>query len=224
MKNYPLFILFISLFFISTTYVVAQDANTNTVDNSISITPVSNILLLGDSISASYGMKPTQGWVHLLNQKLAQQKQAYTIINASVSGETTSGGLSRLAGILANEKVDHLLIELGGNDGLRGYSPKLIKNNLLQMVELAQDKNITVSMIKIKITPNYGPRYNKMFEQVFEDVAKERNITLLPFFMEVVATDPELMQADGIHPNAQAQPIISEYVEQQIKQIMTMEP
>ena len=169
-------------------------------------------------------MKPTQGWVHLLNQKLAQQKQAYTIINASVSGETTSGGLSRLAGILANEKVDHLLIELGGNDGLRGYSPKLIKNNLLQMVELAQDKNITVSMIKIKITPNYGPRYNKMFEQVFEDVAKERNITLLPFFMEVVATDPELMQADGIHPNAQAQPIISEYVEQQIKQIMTMEP
>ena len=224
MKNYPLFILFISLFFISTTYVVAQDANTNTVDNSISITPVRNILLLGDSISASYGMKPTQGWVHLLNQKLAQQKQAYTIINASVSGETTSGGLSRLAGILANEKVDHLLIELGGNDGLRGYSPKLIKNNLLQMVELAQDKNITVSMIKIKITPNYGPRYNKMFEQVFEDVAKERNITLLPFFMEVVATDPELMQADGIHPNAQAQPIISEYVDQQIKQIMTMEP
>jgi acyl-CoA thioesterase-1 len=224
MKNYPLFILFISLFFISTTYVVAQDAKINTVDNSISITPVRNILLLGDSISASYGMKPTQGWVHLLNQKLAQQKQAYTIINASVSGETTSGGLSRLAGILANEKVDHLLIELGGNDGLRGYSPKLIKNNLLQMVELAQDKNITVSMIKIKITPNYGPRYNKMFEQVFEDVAKERNITLLPFFMEVVATDPELMQADGIHPNAQAQPIISEYVEQQIKQIMTMEP
>ncbi len=224
MKNYPLFILFISLFFISTTYVAAQDKQTNTVDSSISITPVRNILLLGDSISASYGMKPTQGWVHLLNQKLAQQKQAYTIINASVSGETTSGGLSRLAGILANEKVDHLLIELGGNDGLRGYSPKLIKNNLLQMVELAQDKNITVSMIKIKITPNYGPRYNKMFEQVFEDVAKERNITLLPFFMEVVATDPELMQADGIHPNAQAQPIISEYVEQQIKQIMTMEP
>ncbi len=224
MKIYPLFILFISLFFITAADIAAQDIKSNTVDNSISITPVSNILLLGDSISASYGMKPTQGWVHLLNQKLAQQEQAYTIINASVSGETTSGGLSRLAGILANEKVDHLLIELGGNDGLRGYSPKLIKNNLLQMVELAQDKNITVSMIKIKITPNYGPRYNKMFEQVFEDVAKERNITLLPFFMEVVATDPELMQADGIHPNAQAQPIISEYVEQQIKQIMTMEP
>lgn len=224
MKNYPLFILFISLFFITTANVAAQDKQTNTVDNSISITPSTNILLLGDSISASYGMKPTQGWVHLLNQKLIQQKQAYTIINASVSGETTSGGLSRLAGILANEKVDHLLIELGGNDGLRGYSPKMIKNNLLQMVKLAQDKNIKVSMIKIKITPNYGPRYNEMFEQVFDDVAKASSITLLPFFMEAIATKKELMQADGIHPNAQAQPMIADYVEQQVKQLMTMEP
>lgn len=204
--------------------MTAQDKQTNTVDNSISITPVSNILLLGDSISASYGMKPTQGWVHLLNNKLNEQNQPYTIINASVSGETTSGGLSRLAGILSNTKVDHLLIELGGNDGLRGYSPKLIKNNLLQMVKVAQDKNIKVSMIKIKITPNYGPRYNKMFEQVFEDVAKESNITLLPFFMEAVATDKSLMQADGIHPNAEAQPIIADYVELQLNNLMTTEP
>jgi len=204
--------------------VAAQDKQTNTVDNSISTTPVSNILLLGDSISASYGMKPTQGWVHLLNKKLSEQKQPYTIINASVSGETTSGGLSRLAGILANEKVDHLLIELGGNDGLRGYSPKLIKNNLLQMIKLAQDKNIKVSMIKIRITPNYGPRYNKMFEQVFEDVEKTSNITLLPFFMEAVATNKDLMQADGIHPNAQAQPIIADYVELQLNDLMTTRP
>jgi acyl-CoA thioesterase-1 len=169
-------------------------------------------------------MKPTQGWVHLLNNKLNEQSQPYTIINASVSGETTSGGLSRLAGVLSNTKVDHLLIELGGNDGLRGYSPKLIKNNLLQMVKIAQDKNIKVSMIKIKITPNYGPRYNKMFEQVFEDVAKKSNITLLPFFMEAVATDKSLMQADGIHPNAEAQPIIADYVELQLNNLMTTEP
>ncbi|WP_081178215.1 arylesterase [Colwellia sp. PAMC 21821] len=223
MKNYPLFILFISLLLITTANATAQNKQTNTVDNSISITPVTNILLLGDSISASYGMKPTQGWVHILNKKLSEQNQPYTIINASVSGETTSGGLSRLAGILANENVDHLLIELGGNDGLRGYSPKLIKNNLLQMVKIAQEKNIKVSMIKIRITPNYGPRYNKMFEQVFEDVAKVTNITLLPFFMEAVATDKTLMQADGIHPNAEAQPIIAEYVEQQLNNLMTTE-
>jgi len=215
--------LFISLLLITTANATAQNKQTNTVDNSISITPVTNILLLGDSISASYGMKPTQGWVHILNKKLSEQNQPYTIINASVSGETTSGGLSRLAGILANENVDHLLIELGGNDGLRGYSPKLIKNNLLQMVKIAQEKNIKVSMIKIRITPNYGPRYNKMFEQVFEDVAKVTNITLLPFFMEAVATDKTLMQADGIHPNAEAQPIIAEYVEQQLNNLMTTE-
>ena len=215
--------MFISLLLITTANATAQNKQTNTVDNSISITPVTNILLLGDSISASYGMKPTQGWVHILNKKLSEQNQPYTIINASVSGETTSGGLSRLAGILANENVDHLLIELGGNDGLRGYSPKLIKNNLLQMVKIAQEKNIKVSMIKIRITPNYGPRYNKMFEQVFEDVAKVTNITLLPFFMEAVATDKTLMQADGIHPNAEAQPIIAEYVEQQLNNLMTTE-
>ena len=222
MKNYPLLILFISLFFVTTANVAAQDKQTNTLDNDISINPVRKILLLGDSISASYGMKPKQGWVHLLNQKLIEQQQPYTIINASVSGETTSGGLSRLSGILASENVDHLLIELG-NDGLRGYSPKLIKNNLLQMVQLAQSKNINVSMIKIKITPNYGPRYNKMFEQIFEDVAKSSNINLLPFFMETVVMDKSLMQADGIHPNAQAQPIIADYVEQQLKTIMTTE-
>jgi acyl-CoA thioesterase-1 len=220
MKNYPLVILLTSLLLITTANAAVQNKGANTVDNDIRTNPTTNILLLGDSISASYGMKATQGWVHLLNRTLAQQKQPYTIINASVSGETTSGGLSRLAGILANENVNHLLIELGGNDGLRGYSPKLIKNNLLQMIELAQNKNIKVSMIKIKITPNYGPRYNKMFEQVFEDVAKERNITLLPFFMEAVATNKALMQADGIHPNAQAQPIIADYVEQQLNDLM----
>ncbi|MGB1262585.1 MAG: arylesterase [Cognaticolwellia sp.] len=228
MKNYPLFILFFSLLAslscITATNAAPNATSDNIVDSDITRTATTNILLLGDSISASYGMKATQGWVHLLNQKLAKQKQAYTIINASVSGETTSGGLSRLAGILANEKVDHLLIELGGNDGLRGYSPKLIKNNLLQIIALAKSKGIAVSMMQIKITPNYGPRYNKLFEQVFNDVATASNITLLPFFMEAVATDKALMQADGIHPNALAQPIIADYVEQQLNKMMTTEP
>lgn len=179
-----------------------------------------SILLLGDSVSASYGMKQNEGWVHLLNQQLIQKNATYHITNASISGETTDGGLSRLASILAKEKVDYLLIELGGNDGLRGYSPKLIKNNLLQMITLAQDKNIPVSIYKIKITPNYGARYNKMFEQVFIDVAKEKQIPLLNFFVEVVATQPDLMQADGIHPNKKAQSQIADFVEEQLKNIM----
>jgi len=179
-----------------------------------------SILLLGDSISASYGMKQEQGWVYILNQQLSKNKAPYKITNASISGETTSGGLSRLAGILANKKVDHLIIELGGNDGLRGYSPKAIKNNLLQMIDIAQDKNIPVSLIQIKITPNYGPRYNKMFEEIFEQVAFEKQVNLLPFFMAEIAINPELMQNDGIHPNAKAQPLIANFVGKQLAQLV----
>ena len=180
-----------------------------------------SILLLGDSVSASYGMNQNEGWVHLLNKQLEQQKASYYINNASISGETTSGGLSRLPGILASKKIDHLIIELGGNDGLRGFSPKLIKNNLLQTITLAQQQNIKVSLIKIKITPNYGPRYNKMFEQVFIDVAKETNIELIPFFMEQIIIKPELMQADGIHPNKKAQPLIADIVALQLEQLIS---
>ncbi len=178
-----------------------------------------SILLLGDSISASYGMKTEQGWVHLLNQKLIAENADYKIINASISGETTAGGLSRLPSILAKNKVDHLIIELGGNDGLRGYSPKVIKNNLLQMINLAKAKSIPVSLIQIKITPNYGVRYNKLFEQVFVQVAQEKNAILFPFFMEQVATNSSLMLEDGIHPNAEAQPIIAKYVQEQLSQL-----
>lgn len=179
-----------------------------------------SILLLGDSVSASYGMKKNEGWVHLLNKQLKQQGASYSLNNASISGETTAGGLARIEGLLATEKIDHLIIELGGNDGLRGFSPKLIKNNLLQTISLAQEKNIKVSLIKIKITPNYGPRYNKMFEQVFIDVAKQSNIKLIPFFMEEIIIKPELMQMDGIHPNIKAQPIIATIVAKQLERLL----
>jgi acyl-CoA thioesterase-1 len=176
----------------------------------------SSILLLGDSVSAGYGMQQEQGWVYLLNERLIAKKSPYKIVNASVSGETTSGGLSRLPGILSENKIDHLIIELGGNDGLRGYAPKSIKKNLLQIINIAKQQNIPVSLMKIKITPNYGARYLKMFEAVFEESAQETNSILMPFFMEQVALDPKLMQQDGIHPNVQAQPIIAEYVEKQL--------
>ena len=182
---------------------------------------ITSILLLGDSVSASYGMKQNEGWVNLLNNKLKAQKSTYFIHNASISGETTGGGLSRLPEILATNKIDHLIIELGGNDGLRGFSPKLIKNNLLQTITLAQAKNIEVTLMKIRITPNYGPRYNQMFEQVFIDVAAEKNIRLIPFFMEEIITQPNLMQADGIHPNKKAQPFIVEIVGKQLKEILS---
>jgi len=165
-------------------------------------------------------MQQNEGWVHLLNTQLEQQNSPYKILNASISGETTTGGLSRLTSILNKNKVQHLLIELGGNDGLRGFPPKLIKNNLLQMIEIAQSKNIPVSLFSIKIPPNYGPRYTKMFEAVFKKVAKEKNIPLIPFFVEAVATKPNLMQADGIHPNKKAQPIIAKLVDAELKKIL----
>ena len=169
-----------------------------------------SILLLGDSLSASYGMKQNQGWVHLLNEQLKTKSANYQIINASISGETTAGGLSRLPGILSKQKVDYLLVELGGNDGLRGFPTDLIKNNLLQIVELAKQKNIPVFIMEVKIPPNYGPRYNKMFAEVFEQVSDQTQTPLLPFFIEHIAVKPELMQRDGIHPTAEAQPLIVE--------------
>ena len=179
-----------------------------------------SILLLGDSLSASFGMKENQGWVYQLKQLLHQQKSPYTLINASISGETTAGGLTRLPRILAKQKIDYLLVELGGNDGLRGFPPSLIKNNLLQIIQLAQQKNIKVLLMDIKIPPNYGTRYNKLFNQTFTNAAKISNISLLPFFMESIAIKPELMQSDGIHPNIEAQPLIVTFMKQQLDSLI----
>ncbi|WP_441003542.1 arylesterase [Pseudocolwellia agarivorans] len=204
MKKHPIFTLVFLCYLLSVTTASAKDS----------------ILLLGDSVSASYGMQQNEGWVHLLNQQLTEQNAPYEIVNASISGETTTGGLSRLESILNKTKVDHLLIELGGNDGLRGFPPKLIKNNLLQMIDIAQSKNIPVSMFSIKIPPNYGPRYTKMFEEVFSTVANEKSIKLIPFFVEFVAVKPDLMQADGIHPNAKAQPIIADIVREDLRKLL----
>jgi len=164
-------------------------------------------------------MQQNEGWVHLLNTQLEQQNTPYKIINASISGETTTGGLSRLESILNKTKVEHLLIELGGNDGLRGLSSKLIKNNLLQMIEIAESKNIPVSLFSIKIPPNYGPRYTTMFENIYTQIASEKGVKLIPFFVEAVITEPNLMQADGIHPNSKAQPLIAKLVEAELKKI-----
>lgn len=181
----------------------------------------SSILILGDSLSASFGMAENQGWVYQLNQELHQQKAPYILINASISGETTGGGLTRLSRILATQTVDYLLIELGGNDGLRGFPPTLIENNLLQIIQLAKQKEIKVLLMEIKIPPNYGARYNKLFNKTFTKVATLSDINLLPFFMEPIAIKPELMQQDGIHPNVKAQPLIVTFMRQQLDALIT---
>ena len=181
-----------------------------------------SILLLGDSLSASYGMQQNEGWVHLLNETSSAENKGYKIVNASISGETTGGGLSRFPGILSKQEFDHLIIELGGNDGLRGFPPATIKHNLLQIIRLAQEHDINVYLMEIQIPPNYGPRYSKMFTDVFATVAEETEITLLPFFLKDIAIKPELMQNDGIHPNRKAQPILADKMKAMIEQNVVM--
>jgi acyl-CoA thioesterase I len=166
------------------------------------------ILVLGDSLSAGYGIDEHQGWVQLLQQDLSQ----HTLINGSVSGETTAGALRRLPSLLASSKIDLVLIELGGNDGLRGFPPAQLKSNLTKIVELAQENNAKVLLTEIRVPPNYGPRYSKAFNQVYHQLAQEHSLTLAPFFMSQIAPDRELMQRDGIHPNAKAQPLISQWM------------
>ena len=179
-----------------------------------------SIIILGDSLSAAYGMAKEQGWVALANQHYRNNNLPYHIINASISGETTAGGLARLPKLLNNENVDLVIIELGGNDGLRGFPPKLMKNNLLQMIQLANKKNTPIALMEIKIPPNYGPQYTQLFTKTFTQVAKQTNTNLLPFFIESIATKPELMQSDKIHPNIKAQPLMADIMINEINKLI----
>lgn len=166
-----------------------------------------SILVFGDSISAAYGMNIEQGWVALLDQRLAAEDPGrHRVINASVSGETTSGGLRRLPALLKQHAPDVVVLELGGNDGLRGQPPALMASNLTAMIRLSREAGARVVMLGMRIPPNYGKAYTEAFAAVFPRVAKAEAVPLVPFFLEGVGGVPDLMQKDGIHPNAKAQP------------------
>ena len=171
------------------------------------------IVVLGDSISAGYGIEVEQGWVALLQKKLHESNRAYSISNASISGDTSAGGLARIDPILIAQKPDIVLLQLGANDGLRGLSPVQMKSNLAEIVHRAQKAGATVVLLGMKIPPNYGKRYIELFYNVYPQLAKELDITLVPFLLEDVALDKDLMQADGLHPNAKAQPILANKIE-----------
>lgn len=165
-----------------------------------------NIVVFGDSISAAYGIEVNKGWVAKLQQKLIQQKMTtYKVINASVSGETTTGGAARLAQVLQQHQPKVLVLELGGNDGLRGQSPALMQKNLHAMIQQAKQQKVSVLLLGMKIPPNYGKAYTQAFEKVFTQVANNQKVAFVPFFLEGVGGVDSLMQADAIHPNAQAQ-------------------
>ena len=171
------------------------------------------IVVLGDSISAGYGIEVEQGWVALLQKKLHETKRDYSISNASISGDTSAGGLARIDPLLSAQKPDIVLLQLGANDGLRGLSPVQMKSNLAEIVHRAQKAGATVVLLGMKIPPNYGKRYIELFYNVYPQLAKELDITLVPFLLEDVALDKDLMQADGLHPNAKAQPILANKIE-----------
>ena len=171
------------------------------------------ILILGDSLSAAHNMPMDQGWAQLFSSNIGASFPHSSVINASISGETTFGGLQRLPGLLTQHQPSHLIIELGGNDGLRGLGFEQSTDNLRQMVRLAQQQKITILLIGVRMPPNFGAAYNARFQQIFDRVTAEFDIHYLARFLEgVAASDPALMQADGIHPTAMAQPILARKV------------
>ena len=170
------------------------------------------IVVYGDSLSAAYGISQHEGWVTLLQQRLKQKKLNYQIINASISGETTSGGLNRFADMLKTQKPNIVIIELGANDGLRGLSAVDTYNNIDAMIKQAKVKKISVLLLGMKIPPNYGLKYSRQFSENYQNLAQKHKVNLVPFFLEGVAGNPNLMQADGLHPIAAAQTSILENV------------
>jgi acyl-CoA thioesterase I len=164
------------------------------------------IMILGDSLSAGYGINPQEGWVNLLQNQLNQQyPKKHKVVNASVSGETTSGALARLPKLLQTHQPDIVVIELGGNDGLRGQPPAMIQKNLGQLIQQSQKAKANVLVFGMKMPPNYGTAYTKAFENNYKVVSQQYKVKLLPFFLEGIAGHNDLMQKDLIHPNAKAQ-------------------
>lgn len=168
------------------------------------------LLVFGDSLSAAYGIPVQQGWVSLLAQKLEQR--SIQVVNASISGETTSGGLTRIETTLAQHKPGILVLELGANDGLRGLPVKQMEQNLAAIIRASQQAGAKVLLLGMKIPPNYGPQYTRDFSNTYTALARQFKTGLVPFFLEGVAGNPALIQQDGLHPTAEAQPKLLENI------------
>lgn len=178
------------------------------------------LLVLGDSISAAFGLDTRQGWVSLLEQRLAAEGFDYQVVNASVSGDTSAGGLARLPTLLAEHRPQLVIVELGGNDGLRGQPPAQLQQNLAAIIQGARESGARVLLLGMQLPPNYGARYNALFSQVYADVAGAAQVPLLGFFLDGVGGVPALMQGDGIHPNAAAQPRLLDNLWPQLKPLL----
>jgi acyl-CoA thioesterase-1 len=174
--------------------------------------PAATILVVGDSLSAAYGIDQNQGWVFLLQQYMLHNNPDFAVVNASISGDTTLNALNRLPSILDRHHPDIVILALGGNDGLRGLSLTEMKKNLSRMIMLCQKTKASVLLTGIQILPNYGARYTEAFHNVYPELARQHNIALVPSLLKSVGDNPDLMQADGLHPNANGQPVLLQNV------------
>ncbi|GDX85629.1 arylesterase [Methylococcaceae bacterium] len=187
---------------------------------SMNVTAQNRILIVGDSISAGFGLDNGEEWAALLQKKLQEEQLNYQVVNASISGDTTAGGLARIEKLLVENKPQWVLIELGANDGLRGLSPKEMKKNLAQSILLSQKMGAKVLLLEVKIPPNYGKRYLDEFSAVYSQLSTELDVPFVPSIMEDVALHKELMQKDLLHPNALAQPLLLNKIWQTLKSLL----
>lgn len=200
--------------------LIPLTAHSDQNDNTLADTHSVKLLVLGDSLSAAYGLTADQGWVSLLQNKWKENQSGIEVINAAISGETTDGGLARLPRLLEQHQPTHLLIELGGNDGLQGHNVNKLRNNIREMTKIGKSAGAKVMIQEMQIPTNYGRRYNKLFTESFKIVAEEMKVPLVPFFLMDVALNQDLMQRDGIHPNAEAQPIIAEFMRDELEPLL----
>ncbi|MGE8178605.1 arylesterase [Pseudomonas fluorescens] len=178
------------------------------------------VLIVGDSISAAFGLDTRQGWVSLLEQRLKHEGFTETVVNASISGDTSAGGQARLPALLVEHKPEVVILELGGNDGLRGLLPTQLQQNLASMIDNARASGAKVLLLGMQLPPNYGVRYTEAFAKVYSDLAEEKKVPLVPFFLQGIGGNPELMQADGIHPAVAAQGKLLENVWPTLKPLL----
>jgi len=198
-----------------------QTATTeNTAQAKIAATGDGTVLVFGDSLSAGYGLKSGEEWPALLQQRLAVSGSNIKVVNASISGETTGGGLARLPAALANTKPRWVILELGANDGLRGYPVKTMHDNLVTMITLSQQAGATVMLVGMYIPPNYGKPYTEAFTKQFQDIATEHSLVFVPFLLQPVILKAELMQQDGLHPKAAGQPLILDWLAPKIETLL----
>lgn len=179
------------------------------------------LLVLGDSLSAGYQMSIEQSWPSLLPSELANHNLKVNVVNGSISGDTTGNGLSRLPTLLDQHQPDYVLVELGANDGLRGFPPNVITNNLKNIIAMSEDSGAEVALMQIQVPPNYGKKYTQVFADIYPALASEYQVPLLPFFLEQVIVKPEWMMQDGLHPKPEAQPWIAQFVAEKLAPYLT---